>query len=539
MDNGDVRMAQGREQPRLALEAGQAFRVLSDRFGQDLDRHFAAERAVERAVHLTHAAGAQRSDDFVRAETGPGRERHETFRDYNARTPCAFGTSQPGQSPQPVRRSSVFHWHRQPLSLRTCRSRELLPDLILRDIILLPGMLGPSHVAHFSPLSNDVNNPVVGIVQGFNTQMATQFSTFPLGSSSGGMTYVFDEAVGTFRRGSSSFGPSFAERALTIGRRKFSAGFNYQRTSYDTFEGQNLDDGSIKFYLRHQDCCTFNLLPVPPYSEFSLQPNGTRLTVPFEGDIIEASLSLKATTHTTAVFANYGVTDRVDIGLAVPFVRVNLDARVQARIVRLVTCSTPRVVPVPAPVTCAPDTHTFEYGNPNATRTVQHSGHASGLGDIVLRTKYHFLRAAGGGLAAAMDVRLPTGDEQELLGTGGAQGKFLLVGSTERGRWGQHVNFGYTVADGEVAGTVAGLTSTPLPDEINYSGGVEFVANPRLTMIGDIIGRTLRGAGRLDLVSKAFEFSDPSPSTRSGLFINPSAVGRAGNLVVPDVFCSS
>jgi hypothetical protein len=299
----------------------------------------------------------------------------------------------------------------------------LLPQLILREI-LLPGLAGPSHVTHFSPLSNDVSNPVIGIVQGFNTQMATQFSTFPLGSSSGGMTYVFDEAVGTFRRGSSSFGPSFAERALTIGQRKFSAGFNYQRTSYDTFEGQNLDDGSIKFYLRHQDCCMFNLLPGPPYSEFFLRPNGTRLTVPFEGDIIEASLSLKATTQTTAVFANYGVTDRWDIGLAVPFVRVNLDAQVQAVIVRLVTCVPPRAVPVPTPATCAPDVHTFEYGNPNATETV-----------------------------------------------------------------------------------------------------IEFVANPRLTVMGDFIGRTLRGAGRLDLVSKTFEYTDPF---RLPLGFTPQSLAEMG-----------
>jgi hypothetical protein len=36
-------------------------------------------------------------------------------------------------------------------------------------------------MAHFSPIeANELNNPVVGIVQGFNTQMATQFSTFPL-----------------------------------------------------------------------------------------------------------------------------------------------------------------------------------------------------------------------------------------------------------------------------------------------------------------------------------------------------------------------
>jgi len=387
---------------------------------------------------------------------------------------------------------------------------QLLPDLVLRDIVLQGGTLGPPHQAHFSPIeTNELNNPVVGIVQSFNTQMATQFATFPLGSSTGGLTYVFDESVGTFRRGSASFGPLFAERALTIGRRKLSAGFNYQRTSYDTFEGQNLDDGSIKFYLRHQDCCTFRLLPQAPFSEFSSQRgDGSRLTPPFEGDIIEAALSLKATTHTTAMFANYGVTDRWDVGLAVPFVRVNLDASVRARILRLVTCDDP--FSSNQGPQCA-SIHTFEIGNPNATRTVQRNGHAGGIGDIVLRTKYHFLRMGGGGLAAAVDLRLPTGDEHELLGAGGAEAKFLLVASSERGRFGQHVNLGYTAAHGDVAGTVTGLSAASLPDEINYSGGVEFIASPRLTLMGDVVGRTLRGAGHLDLVSKTFQYTDPPP----------------------------
>src|SRR5262245_65794605 len=80
---------------------------------------------------------------------------------------------------------------------------QVLPDLILREIVIQSPVAGISHVAHFSPLEgHDLNNPVVGIVQGFNTQIATQFSTFPLGSSSGGMTYVFDATVGTFRRSS-------------------------------------------------------------------------------------------------------------------------------------------------------------------------------------------------------------------------------------------------------------------------------------------------------------------------------------------------
>ena len=148
------------------------------------------------------------------------------------------------------------------------------------------------------------------------------------------------------------------------------------------------------------------------------------------------------------------------------------------------------------------------FGQPHATQTCKLS-QASGLGDLLLRTSITSARV-GGGLAAAVDVRLPTGDENELLGAGGAQAKFMLVASTERGRLGQHVNVGYTAAEGEVAGTLAGLTSTPLPDEINYSGGIEFVANPRLTVMGDIVGRTLRAAGRLELASKTFEYTDPA-----------------------------
>ena len=50
---------------------------------------------------------------------------------------------------------------------------QVLPDLILRDIVLQRGSAGPPHEAHFSPLTNELNNPVVGIVQSFNTQMAT------------------------------------------------------------------------------------------------------------------------------------------------------------------------------------------------------------------------------------------------------------------------------------------------------------------------------------------------------------------------------
>src|SRR6266545_1532244 len=59
---------------------------------------------------------------------------------------------------------------------------QLLPDLILRDITLqsppvpagVPGVPeGFTHEAHFSPIeAHELNNPVVGIVESFNSQMA-------------------------------------------------------------------------------------------------------------------------------------------------------------------------------------------------------------------------------------------------------------------------------------------------------------------------------------------------------------------------------
>ena len=407
---------------------------------------------------------------------------------------------------------------------------DLLPDLILRGITLpRPGNNELSHEAHFSPVdANELNNPAVAVVGSFNKLMIAQLSTFPVGSSAGGFTYTFDESLGTFRRASRSFGPAFAERAITIGRRRLSAGITYQHTAYDSFEGQTLDDGSIKFYLRHQECCS-------PGSGSSggggggggsggggaqgptTTPNGTRLSPAFEGDLIEAALSLKAKTDTVALFGNYGLTDRWDAAIVVPLVHVNLDATVNATILRLATANSPL-------------THTFEAGNANATQKSFHeSGSATGLGDILLRTKYRLLTLPGGGIAAAVDVRLPTGDVDKLLGAG-TQTKVLLIASGG-GQWfAPHVNLGYSFSRGEVgsSGFLAQFGgSESLPDEINYAVGSEIIVNPKLTVNADVVGRTLRSSGRLDVMTKTFDYQGPT-SVQTVQF--SEFEGRSGNM---------
>jgi hypothetical protein len=188
------------------------------------------------------------------------------------------------------------------------------------------------------------------------------------------------------------------------------------------------------------------------------------------------------------------------MGVAVPFVRVELNASVLARLERLATSQEPSI-------------HVFEGADPDQ-RIFRLSGVASGLGDIVLRAKYAFAASKPFGLAAAVETRVPTGDETNLLGTGGVQTKVLAIASLTRGSVSPHVNVGYTFSS---KGSLRGVSSTDeltpspgvdsLPDEVMLTTGVDLALTPRVTMSFDMLGRSLRDAGRMRLTQKTFEFA--------------------------------
>ena len=153
----------------------------------------------------------------------------------------------------------------------------------------------------------------------------------------------------------------------------------------------------------------------------------------------------------------------------------------------------------------------------------------------------------GARVAAALDLRLPTGDADNLLGTGTTQTKIYGILSTGTAKFAQHVNFGYTfsgtgdldrflpqgLSDGTVLpnvtiGSVPAAGNGPtaqhvdpgifgdlkgVTDELNFAGGVEWAASGRVTVIGDVIGRSLRGAGRFDLETKSLNFTRCASST--------------------------
>jgi len=260
-----------------------------------------------------------------------------------------------------------------------------------------------------------------------STFLLVELATLPVTSSASAFTYRLDRNLGTVVRSSDSFGPFLIERSLTSGLLRGSLALSYQSASFDTIDERNLTDGT-------------------------LVATASRLrgdTQPFD---VEA-VSLDIHTNTVTLLGNIGVTDRLDISAALPFVSLSLNGR--------------RV-----------DTY-------RGTELVQAiaSSSASGPGDFLIRGKYNVLRRTGSGLAIGGEARLPTGNEQNLLGTGEASIKPRFIASLERDRVAVHGDIGYAFGG--------------LSDELVYGGAITVLGTPRLTFVGEIAGRRLSSASRL------------------------------------------
>jgi hypothetical protein len=374
------------------------------------------------------------------------------------------------------------------LQAQTVPLSEILQNLISTETVINAqgSLAGIGHTAHFVPDLTQQETPRL-----INNALVSQLPTFPLGSSSGGFTYTFDPAIGASRRTSTTFGPSFAERPLTNGKGRANFGFNYQHSSYSKMAGQSLTNGDVKFYVRHNDCCpgqspvTGTLPPGAPASP---------LTPTFEADIIEEALTIDLKTDIGAFFVNYGVSNRLDVGVAIPIIRVDMAATVDSTLLRLGTASDPTI-------------HRLASGDgTHASRSL--NGSASGVGDVVLRAKYLMYQVPGGGLSAAVDLRLPSGKSENLLGVGTTQAKVYLIASGGSDRVAPHINFGYTFSGGDDSSSNASHF-----DEVNYIGGFDVAASDRVTIAGDIIGRSLRNAGRLQMTDTVYNPNPPAGVT--------------------------
>jgi hypothetical protein len=259
--------------------------------------------------------------------------------------------------------------------------------------------------------------------------LLVELTTLPLASSSAGFSYRFNPTLGTLERATESFGPFFTERALTAGRGRVALGATMQFARYTTLDGFDLRDGSF----------------VTTGNQFRDESQ------PFD---VEA-LTLRLTSRTITFTANAGVADRVDLGVAVPLVSISMDG-----------------------------TRVNTYRGASLVQATAEAD-AAGVGDIAVRGKVRLLGDGDSGLAVVGEARLPTGREEDLLGSGETSIRGLLIASGGTGPVSLHAN--------------VGLTGGGLADEFTWRGAIAATASPSVTLIGELVGRRIGEAGRIVL----------------------------------------
>jgi hypothetical protein len=264
-----------------------------------------------------------------------------------------------------------------------------------------------------------------------------EVSTAPIGSSAGGFTFEFDPATRSFARAAPSFGPMFGERAVTAGVGRASFGINIIRTTYDAIDGIDLRDGSLQTVVLRA---------------------GTTALVP-------GSLRMNLTTDTAVMFANVALNRWFDVSVAVPYVTLHIDGAHQI-----------------------------------ADQIAAGSASAHGLGDVALRSKIRLLTQEQGGVALGVDLRLPTGDQEAMLGAGTSRTLVSGIWSTTAGPFAPHASFGFEYWSNPFR-IYDPLVQAPIDagrHGVAYTAGAEWAATDRVTVNGELVGRTLQHGARLD-----------------------------------------
>jgi len=261
--------------------------------------------------------------------------------------------------------------------------------------------------------------------------LLVSLATLPTSSSSAGFTYRFNPSLGTLEQTTTNFGPSFVERAVTSGKGLAAFGATWQYASFTRLDNRDLQDDGL----------------VTTANRFVDEP------APF--DVERLTLSLRSRMVTG--FGTVGLTDRLDVAVAVPFVWLDLEG-----------------------------TRVDTYRGTSVLQA-QATATASGFGDVAVRAKYHFFDRGAARLAAAGEVLLPTGRQEDLLGAGRIAARVMAVASMEREYVGVHGNLGFGFGG--------------VSDEITYAAALTVAPAPRVTVAAELTGRHLSDIGRISEVT--------------------------------------
>jgi hypothetical protein len=312
-------------------------------------------------------------------------------------------------------------------------------------------ILGVENVT-FVPSGGTANFKAPPAFSGLNAAIGTQVSQIPTPSPESGIVFSFGPSGLT---GESQLGPIFSQRAATIGKNKLYLAFSYQY-----FEFDQIDQVRLKQIPLQISGCS---------------PTTSGCVSPF----IETASRLDLKVHQFTAYATYGILPRLDVSLSVPFLDVRMGMN----------------------TTCTICSQTQPDGSLLAFTPNRAAASSSGIGDLTLRFKGLVWKGERAGLAAGADIRIPSGDEFNYLGTGTAGGGPFAAFSY-RGRFSPHANIGY-MWNGDSILASTGNSPQHLPNELTYTAGVDVQAIKSIAVVFDFLGETFFSAHRVLLGVRA------------------------------------
>lgn len=308
-------------------------------------------------------------------------------------------------------------------------------------------------------------------IQNLNSELNSEKGSFPVSSTGGGFTFQYDSELEVFTRTTDSLGPIFAERAATLGGKKFNFGFSYTYIDYSKLRGKDLHDLSSTVFLDEKQK---------------------------DKNVLQLDFDISVKSNLFSFYGTYGITDRWDVSLLIPILQVQVDVDSAGRILN-------RTKEKGAGGKTLG--YSFDTGE---TISDSVSGASTGIGDIFLRNKYNLFTSKWIDCTSALDVKFQTGNEEELLGTGRTSIKPFIIFSKSVGRFTPHLNLGYEFNSGSEG-----------HDRVVYTFGSDYgfgKGNNHFSIAADIIGsrKTEKATIGNDIVdfSTGFKWSP-----RSGMLV--------------------
>jgi len=280
--------------------------------------------------------------------------------------------------------------------------------------------------------------------------MATQLSQLPIVTAVSGAGLMFDPSIGTFRV-SQDLGPILTQRGDTIGRHAALFSFTYQRFNFDSIDGIKLNTlGIVNEMTATQHA--FNDMRV----DFSIDQ--------FVG------------------LATYGITNRIDVSFVLPFSFVTLKSQRSG-----------------GSTSGGSAIYTDSYSTPTSYLAANYfPGSASGIGDIIAAFKANIYKSKSEKttIAVGAQVRFPTGDEYNYLGSGAYGVKPFFVVSRAMNRFTPNAGISYQWNSASALNN-----NQNLPSMIGYVGGVDIRAAKWLSISGEFLGQYVINGPQLEPIT--------------------------------------